>query len=613
MNVEKKKAKLSLLPFILALCLTPLVVITKQYQTNLSKYDWFQLDEVKQIDSFEYYKGVLVIILGAILLVELGVYAYGQYQAKKSLIEERSKFVYILFGIYSVMVLISSILSQYWDLAFSGGGYNQWQNVWVLLGFVVISLYAYTFLKEEQNIITVLNFFMITLFIMAGIGTLQTLGNNPLNWGFVQKIMTSMSDVKGISFKEGISNVVVTFNNPDYSGAFVTFVLPVAIGCIFLHWSDNKAVNIAKKVFAVLIVAGLACTLYGAGTSTAILALGAGAFVAFVILSIHSIAAKNKVRMAIVGVIIVCGIVGFAVLLKSSMGQSMVTKLVEGEKDTRCLLGIETTGETELNIIFRNERELHVTAVMDEPKTAFIGIKTEENGTVVSAHYDVNKKNFVFDDEAFSGVEIHFVTFKIAEGAAPGFKVLDVANSIEWSFVYQNGELRYITPYGKMIRLRKVPRFGFLNHENFANRRGYIWSRTIPLMAEYWFKGIGPNAFIIAFPNDDFVGSKRVGGRTALVDKPHNMFLQQFIQTGGISAIAWLLLWGVYLVQSVRLFWKKKLDSNMEKIGFSIMIAMVCFGVVSIANDAVIGLQVVYWGLLGIGYAVLAIVKKQRI
>ncbi|MDY3773624.1 MAG: O-antigen ligase family protein, partial [Eubacterium sp.] len=196
-------------------------------------------------------------------------------------------------------------------------------------------------------------------------------------------------------------------------------------------------------------------------------------------------------------------------------------------------------------------------------------------------------------------------------GVKDAFVLSDVPNSISFTFMYDNNEWKYYTPYGKLIKLHAVERFGFQNSENMASRRGYIWSRSIPLMKTYWFKGIGPNCFIIAFPNDDFVGSKRVGNKTLLVDKPHNTFLQTYIQTGGISAIAYLGLWILYVIQCARLFWRKKLSNNMYRIAFGIFIGTISYSIVSLTNDAVIGVQSSYWILLGLGYAINRIIQKQ--
>lgn len=131
-------------------------------------------------------------------------------------------------------------------------------------------------------------------------------------------------------------------------------------------------------------------------------------------------------------------------------------------------------------------------------------------------------------------------------------------------------------------------------------------------MKDYWFTGIGPNAFIIAFPNDDFVGSKRVGDTSTLVDKPHNAFFQTYIQTGGISAIAYAGLWILYMIGGIRQFWRKKHYTDLEKVGLGLLVGIFSFAVAGITNDTVIGTQNIYWILLGTGYAINRMIHQKR-
>lgn len=54
-------------------------------------------------------------------------------------------------------------------------------------------------------------------------------------------------------------------------------------------------------------------------------------------------------------------------------------------------------------------------------------------------------------------------------------------------FADLNGELYFVTPSGKGAKLDKVESFGFENSQDFATYRGYIWSRTLPLLKEHIF------------------------------------------------------------------------------------------------------------------------------
>lgn len=610
-----KKDIQALLPVLIALCIIPLVVLTKDYQTEFTKFVWFNNTEIDQIDSFEYTKGIFVIIMGAVAALVIIFHEYAQLQKKKRLFENADIKVCILWAVYIVMVTLSSVFSEHANLAFTGGGYGQWQTLWVLLGYTMLFMYAYTFINSEARGLLTLKFMMITTGIMALLGVLQTLGHNPLGWSWLQKIITSQSTSDGIDFKEGVSNVILTFNNPNYVGPYIALVLPAVVAFITIRASEDKTKRIACRIAGALIAAGLVMSLIGASSSAGMIAVVAGVVFAGILLLSGLFSREkseeneeNKKEKSHTKSIIICAAAvvvlagaGFF-LAKSSLMETTVNKILQGSEDTRNIASIVNKKE-ELRVTLRNDTKFTLVP------------KTDDAGNVSFTAYDADKKPievtyqgdqgyYTLADERFQMITLAGSKFSLENNVYPGFKFNDAPNSISWTFMYVDGQWKYYTPFGKLMKLHEVESFGFKNYQNIANRRGFIWSRTIPLMKDYWLTGIGPNAFIIAFPNDDFVGSKRVGDTSTLVDKPHNAFLQTYIQTGGISAIAYAGLWIVYLFGGIRLFWRKKHYSDLEKTGLGLLVGIFSFAVAGITNDTVIGTQNIYWILLGAGYAI---------
>lgn len=77
--------------------------------------------------------------------------------------------------------------------------------------------------------------------------------------------------------------------------------------------------------------------------------------------------------------------------------------------------------------------------------------------------------------------------------------------------------------------------------------RGYIWSRTIPILPDYLVLGAGPDCFLYEFPQDDILGKLYAYGTGSIVvDKPHNLYLQIFVNEGGIALLAFLAV--AYLI-----------------------------------------------------------------
>lgn len=607
---------------LIALCLIPFVILTKDYQTEFSEFVWFNMTEIAQIDSFEHAKSICVVVMGVSAAIVILISEWLNYKQKKRLFENCDVKILVLCAVYFIMVIISAVCSSYPNLAFTGGGYGQWQTMWVLLANVLLFLYAYRFVDSENQVSVVIKCLMVTVGLLALIGVMQTTGHNPLSWDWVQKIITSKSDVNGITFKEGISNVIITFSNPNYVGPFVALVIPIVAAFVAIRASKENGRAMACRIAGIAIIIGLIISLFGSSSSAGAIAVMTGAAAAVILILVNALtkeagerereegSGKRRKTGVIIGAAVAFVLVAGIGVSRTAFFKNTVNKVLQGSEDTRNIASI-VNSDKGLEVTLRNGEEFVLTPTYAEGQNvSFQAYDADQKE--IPVEWSAQNSRFVLKDERFQMVTLGVANFNVDNQVYPGFRFYDTPNQIEWIFMYKDNDWQYYTPFGKFTKLHEVESFGFKDYQNIANRRGFIWSRTIPLMKTYWFKGIGPNAFIIAFPNDDFVGSKRVGGNTTLVDKPHNAFLQIYIQTGGISAIAYAGLWILYICGSVRLFWRRKHFTDTEKIGFGLMIGIFSFAVAGLTNDTVVGSQNMYWILLGTGFAVNRVIHKSR-
>lgn len=607
---------------LIALCLIPFVILTKDYQTEFSEFVWFNMTEIAQIDSFEHAKSICVVVMGVSAAIVILISEWLNYKQKKRLFENCDAKILVLCAVYFIMVIISAVCSSYPNLAFTGGGYGQWQTMWVLLANVLLFLYAYRFVDSENQVSVVIKCLMVTVGLLALIGVMQTTGHNPLSWDWVQKIITSKSDVNGITFKEGISNVIITFSNPNYVGPFVALVIPIVAAFVAIRASKENGRAMACRIAGIAIIIGLIISLFGSSSSAGAIAVMTGAAAAVILILVNALtkeagerereegSGKRRKTGVIIGAAVAFVLVAGIGVSRTAFFKNTVNKVLQGSEDTRNIASI-VNSDKGLEVTLRNGEEFVLTPTYAEGQNvSFQAYDADQKE--IPVEWSAQNSRFVLKDERFQMVTLGVANFNVDNQVYPGFRFYDTPNQIEWIFMYKDNDWQYYTPFGKFTKLHEVESFGFKDYQNIANRRGFIWSRTIPLMKTYWFKGIGPNAFIIAFPNDDFVGSKRVGGNTTLVDKPHNAFLQIYIQTGGISAIAYAGLWILYICGSVRLFWRRKHFTDTEKIGFGLMIGIFSFAVAGLTNDTVVGSQNMYWILLGTGFAINRVIQKNR-
>lgn len=170
---------------------------------------------------------------------------------------------------------------------------------------------------------------------------------------------------------------------------------------------------------------------------------------------------------------------------------------------------------------------------------------------------------------------------------------------------YVNNESYLISSGGYLSRGEDVTIFQPLKgRENFGSNRGYIWSRSIPILKNTIFIGTGPDTYPVVFPQNDVVGKLNyLYGTQIIVDKPHNMYLQMGINTGMISLLAFLTLVLGYLLLNINIFWKKK-DDYFDYINVAVVAAVSSYLVAGIANDSVISVAPIFWIILGIGISI---------
>jgi hypothetical protein len=143
--------------------------------------------------------------------------------------------------------------------------------------------------------------------------------------------------------------------------------------------------------------------------------------------------------------------------------------------------------------------------------------------------------------------------------------------------------------------------------ESFASNRGYIWGRTIALLDLYLLKGAGSDNYPLAFPQDDFIGKLNANwdwDASLVVDKPHNMYLQNAINTGVISLIALIVVWSIYFISSFKLYNKMTYNSLEKYIGASCLISIIGYLAAGMFNDNIVSVTPLFWIILGLGISI---------
>ena len=184
----------------------------------------------------------------------------------------------------------------------------------------------------------------------------------------------------------------------------------------------------------------------------------------------------------------------------------------------------------------------------------------------------------------------------------------------EWNFVCdEKGQnYQYITGFGKESDMIMADSFGFENYQRAFSGRGYIWSRTLPLLKEHIFLGSGPDTFVLEFPQEDYLKMKQNGYQSAVMTKPHSLYLQVGVQTGVLSLLCMLVFFCWYVVWGLKLYAFRKLSTQTEAFGIAAFIGSLGYMITGISNDSMVATAPVFWGMVAIGLAANAMVTKQR-
>lgn len=572
--------KIYLLPFIFITAILPFIIRLHEYDTGLSVFNWFSADAIKR-DVFLYFKQVYFIIACSIMLL-LIIYKF--YKDKSNI---KIKPILIPISLYGLLALFSTLISKYSSFGFTGI-YEQFESVFVVLGYCLVIYYAFLFIQSEEDIKCIFDYLLISILVMGLLGLSQAIGHDFIATDFAEKLIIpgKLLGKIGLNFNFGPKRVYLTLYNPNYVGVYVSLIAPLLAGLLLTEK------NIKKIIAYVTALAGMLISMVASQSKTSLISLFIAA-IFFIVLFRKYIFRKSKVMITVLCV------AGAAIILFTALNFNTITNTLNSifhiTKSDPALTNIKT--EENLTITYKgNDLIIAMTAETDG-----IGIfMSDSNFNIINYTTDQASGYFVIDDERFTGIQVTPVMYN-------DLICIDVKiDGKDWYFTNQTGDntYYYINNNGKPDKIVNADSALFTGYDNLATGRGYIWSRTIPLLKNYLLLGSGADTFSMAFPQQDYVGMYNAGFDGQLITRPHNMYLQLGVQSGVLSLIALLVFYGMYFISSLRLYIKGTFDNYFSRAGVSIFIGTIAYMIAGITNDSTITVAPVFWVLIGIGIAV---------
>lgn len=548
-------------------------------------------------DMFVYCKSFLLITSVIIIVILLGLDLLTDYNGKKVYFKTP---VMICAGIYGLFILLSAVFSSYKSIAFFGAA-NRYEGAAMLLCYIILFAVTLHNIKSIKRLNLFIVFFAVSAFLVGLVGAGQFFGFDIFSLKAVAKAVLGSyyGDITTLSAR--YENVYCTLYNPNYVGSFFGLMLPVfAVFALFLPLKSKL------KYFSAVLVVICVINVIGCRSAGAFLGIICSGIVTLIAGIIYIVAKRKtfKISPAWAGFIAAAAVVGggAAACMINADGMSAakvktIFSVLSGSvKQESPYFWQDMDVEGEYGVIEARGYKVKITLKGNEPVLIINDVEysyTENNGEKDGwTVYEYDGLDFPAEVEV--KVKDDMVDFAPDDGVT-GFDFIFRKTGGGITAVAKNGDDYNIDSDVKTL--------GFNGLEYLGSGRGYIWSRSLPLLfkAKNFILGSGPDTFVMEFPYNDLRGkTKFLGNPYITVDKPHNMYLQIGINTGVFSLIAFGVLIIIYILSVIKAMLKDS-DGCLNVIRLGLMAGILGYLFTNFTTDSNVSVAPLFWIMLGVG------------
>lgn len=591
---DKPKMNAMFLPVVIALTILPLIVRGVVVTLDIASYKYIGSEAV--VDTFSFFRSYVIIAIAAIMLIIFIVFFKKLYSKK----DKKINFFLISISIFILFTLLSAIFSDNTHVSFFGA-FDRAEGFITILCYCILFLYA-IFSYEDSNDY---RYIVIGIFIVVGInlflGAFQYFGQDLMNTEIGQKFVLSQyirDRSSGINLLYEKGKLYGTLFHYNYMGSLVAMFIPILLTLsIFIKEKYSKFLLIVFSIFSILLLFGSTSRGGLIGIATAII-FGFVMFIRIIIQHWKSL------------------IISLVALSLIIVGTNVVTNGTMFERIPAMISDINSVFVDTSDFDYRNEviiKDITIdkNIIKLHTQNGIVNVNliksdlslTDENDEDIE--YTLEGALFKIKDKRFKNISMELL---ISREDAPFADVLkvNIKNQAQFFFkINKDSHAKLMNDtFTREISLVDAPSIGFKGKEKIGSMRGYIWSRTLPLLENNLILGSGPDTFMFEFPQNDLIGKLYAyDSASVIIDKPHNLYLQIFIQNGGIALLAFMAIIILYLIDSLRLYSFKKYYSKEQLAGIVTTLSIIGYLFAGIFNDSSISVAPVFWILLGVGVA----------
>lgn len=537
-------------------------------------------------DFFLHSKAAAVLILAIfLLLVLVGENIFPDRILTDTPIRNKyNRRLYCCMALFVLSAVLSFLFSKN-DAVSANGSYAGGEGILTLISYPIICLGAMNYLCYQNSLKIFKRVMVLLSAVMIGLTCIEFFYKPLLTLPFIKYIIAPeqyYSIVESMDNSNYLTSVALTFYNPNYYGGFCMLIFPFGLSGYFRAKNKKQAAG-----YLFLSIGIFFCVLAAKSSASFYLII----FELFLLILLE----RKQWSMpllkapvwfgALAGVLLAANLASGGKLWE--IGKNVLTNESNANKNQEIfyLKDIEINnniltlyGRTDsLKVCFENDE-----FIFYDTENQTLQYKTGENG------------RFLFEDKRYQMISAVYQSNILA---------FDLGYDDVADFYIDEGRFWGIGQKGEKIsEVSSDLRFGEKLYTLFTGR-GYTWVNSLFLLPKTMLVGNGPGNFAYYFPQNDYVGLLNTHGSHKLViDKPHNMYLQIWIDLGGLACLA-IILFFVVIIYRYRSFCirdKQTPDISSGTVHWLFVSVMVfiCYAVINDSIVTVTPLVCVFCGVL---------------
>ena len=599
------------IPLIILLAVVPLIVRLVTIQTYGGALDALNKTEVYDVYSTCKSTAIIILSLAMAVILFLG------FEKENVKYDGVIKWYLIGGGIFIVVSFISTVLSEdthtaWWGLPDRAEGFI------VIACYVLMVFYTLYAIRNGRSYIYIMAALSFLVFVSTIIGISQYLGHDILlNVEWIKELILGKEAIKEgaeLPLQLEENNVVGTMFHYNYMGSFGAMM--TAFFMVLTLFLKSKK----QKLAMALVMMCSIFLLLGSKSRAGLIGM------ICVLLVLMIIFAKTIIKKWFITLPIVIGFILVLIGFNKLTGGTIFARVPMLINDA---VGIFASSNEDFDYrdyipvrdIVRKGQKLEI--VLQE-HSIYLG---NNNGQILLEDEDGEEINsslclmgsslgYMFMDERFSefGIKMEEIS-NPKEGKAPVAFSLMYGGSPTISFMLddEKGVVMVDSCPLEEEELANPPSIGFKGKEKLGSARGYIWSRSIPMMGKTFIWGYGPDNYAIKFPQNDYLGKWwAYGTPNMIVDKVHNLYIGMWINNGGLAFLGFMIVIIAYIGQSFKLYALKGSYENKEILGIASFAAVIGFLGAGLFNDSVVSVTPIFCILLGAGMGINYLITRAK-